>query len=266
MSEVLAPIKPTSRIWAVGTINGDFSALQSLHRKLIKKILPGDRLIYLGNYWGNSTQNTILSAVNEVMLFRRYFIAQKGIHLSDIVFLRGTSEEMLSKIQQIHFAHNPSEVFDWMLMRGIGEIIKAYGFNVDHIRLIMRQGAYSIAQWTSKFSGALQENSGHQALLSDLKHAAYTTDGRLIFVHTGLDISQPLTHQRDIFWWGTSMFNNITKRYYNCMKVIRGASFQAEGIQEREFTLSIDGGAGRGGKLIAVALDRDGTIIEIIQS
>lgn len=54
--------------------------------------------------------------------------------------MRGSTEEMLSKLQQIHFAPNPGEVFDWMLSRGIAGTLRAYGFDPSHTQSLMRQG------------------------------------------------------------------------------------------------------------------------------
>jgi serine/threonine protein phosphatase 1 len=266
MSAVLAPIKSAERIWVVGAINGDYSALCAVHRKLAERIAPGDRLIYLGNYWGDGTGQDVIATINELLLFRRFFIAKDGVDIADIAFLRGAAEEMLSKLQQIQFAPNPGEVFDWMLTRGIAGTIRAYGFDPAHVQSIMRQGAHAIAQWTSQFSDSLRRHPGHGALMSDLKHAAYSNDGLLIFVHAGLDGSRPLTGQTDTFWWGGSMFEAITERYYDCARIIRGASITQTGLQEREFTVSVDGGAGRGGVLIALALDGQGKIGEQITS
>ena len=236
MSAVLAPIKPAERIWVVGAINGDHDALRAVHQKLAPRITPGDRLVYLGNYWGDGSGETVIATINELLLFRRYFIAIDGIDIADIVFLRGASEEMVTKLQQIH------------------------------VQSIMRQGAHAISQWTSQFADALRRHSGHSALLADLKHAAYTTDGRLIFVHAGLDGSRPLTGQTDTFWWGGSMFESITDRYYDCARIVRGASGSQTGLIEREFTLSLDHGAGRGGSLLALALDGQGKVSDRIES
>jgi serine/threonine protein phosphatase 1 len=266
MSAVLAPIKPAAKIWVVGAINGDHGALRAVHQKLAKRVGSGDRLVYLGNYWGDGAPESIIAAINEILLFRRFFIAMDGVDIADIVFLRGASEEMLSKLQQIQFAPNPGEVFDWMLTRGIAGTVRAYGFDPAHVQSVMRQGAHAISQWTSMFGDALRRHPGHNAFLSDLKHAAYSTDGRLIFVHAGLDGTRPLTGQTDTFWWGGSMFEAITERYYDCARIVRGASLGQAGLQEREFTLSIDGGAGRGGALIAVELDEQGKITDQITS
>ncbi|MFV1851597.1 MAG: hypothetical protein ACMZ66_12915 [Thalassospira sp.] len=266
MSAVLAPIKPADRIWVVGAINGDYRALRVVHQKLAERVRPGDRLVYLGNYWGDGSGEHVVTTINELLLFRRYFIAIDGVDIADIAFLRGAAEEMLSKLQQIQFAPNPGEVFDWMLSRGVAGTVRAYGFDPAHVQTTMRQGAHAISQWTSMFGDALRRHSGHNALMSDLKHAAYSTDGRLIFVHAGLDGSRPLTGQTDTFWWGGSMFEAITERYYDCARIVRGSSHGQAGLQEREFTLSIDGGAGRGGHLIAAALDGHGKIVDHITS
>ena len=89
MSAVLAPIKPAERIWVVGAINGDHEALRAVHQKLAPRITPGDRLVYLGNYWGDGSGESVIATINELLLFRRYFIAIDGIDIADNVFLRG---------------------------------------------------------------------------------------------------------------------------------------------------------------------------------
>ncbi|MEQ5776534.1 MULTISPECIES: hypothetical protein [unclassified Thalassospira] len=263
---VLASLKPADRIWVVGAVNGDFAALQAVHAKLARKIRAGDRLVYTGNYWGDGPGENVLAAINEVLLFRRFFIAQDGVDLGDIVFLRGAAEEMLTKLQQLQFAPNPGEVFEWMLSRGAAGIVRAYGFNPATVQATMRQGAHLISQWTSQLSDALRRHGGHGALMADLKHAAYVSDGSLIFVHAGLDSSRALTAQTDTFWWGGSMFEAITEQYYDCTRIIRGASNTTPGISEREYTLSLDGGAGRGGKLVAAAIGPNGQIVDRIES
>ena len=73
MSTVLAPIKPAERIWVVGAINGDHGALCAVHQKLAQHMKPGDRLVYLGNYWGDGTAENVVATINELLLFRRFF-------------------------------------------------------------------------------------------------------------------------------------------------------------------------------------------------
>jgi serine/threonine protein phosphatase 1 len=262
---ILAPLKPATRIWAIGAINGDLPALQAVHTKLARKLRDGDRIVYLGNYWGDGSAESVTGTIDELLLFRRYFIARDGVDMGDIAFLRGAAEEMLSKLQKIQFAPNPGEVFDWMLSRGIAGIVRGYGFDPATVQSTMRKGPQMISFWTGQFGEAFRRHAGHSALLSDLKHAAYVTDGSLIFVHAGLDGSRPLTGQTDTFWWGGSMFESITERYYDCNRIVRGASNGQPGLMEREFTLSIDLGAGRGGHLMAAAIDPDGQIVDRIE-
>ncbi len=263
---VLASLQPADRIWVVGAVNGDIAALQSVHARLARKIRPGDRLVYTGNYWGDGPGDHVIAAINEILLFRRFFIAQDGVDMGDIVFLRGAAEEMLTKMQQLQFAPNPGEVFEWMLTRGAAGIVRAYGFDPAMVQATMRQGAHLISQWTGQLSDAMRRHPGHGALMADLKHAAYVSDGSLIFVHAGLDSSRALTAQTDTFWWGGSMFEAITERYYDCARIIRGSSNNHSGISEREYTLSLDAGAGRGGTLMAAAIGPNGQIVDRIES
>src|SRR5207253_2611342 len=48
-------------------------------------------------------------------------------------------------------------------------------------------------------------------------------------------------------------------------RVVRGFDRQPRGLVESEFAVSIDGGAGRGGRLIAAAFAPDGTVLEVLQ-
>ncbi|HEC00919.1 MAG TPA: hypothetical protein ENI91_04435, partial [Sphingomonadales bacterium] len=50
------------RIWAVAAIHGQSSALADLHEELVTKFQAGDRLVYLGNYFGR--ENTAVETVN----------------------------------------------------------------------------------------------------------------------------------------------------------------------------------------------------------
>ena len=258
---LFAPIEPSERLWVIGAINGQLDALNAVHRQLAERIRPGDRLIYTGNYFGDGER--VADCIDQILLFRRAFLALSGVGLQDIVFLRGANEEMFSKLLQLHFAPNPSDVLDWMLKQGLGPSIRNYGGGVEEGRLIARQGAQSISKWTSALRSGLRARDGHTQLLNTLMHAAYVTDGSLIFVHKGLDVSKPLYTQGDVFWWGGQGFDEMTSAYHGAKRLIRGAGASPPGLTEGRYTLTVDGGCGRGtGMLIAVRLDGQGRVEE----
>lgn len=262
--QLFAAVPPSERIWAVGAVNGQAALLGALHQALWPRLRVGDRLIYLGNYFGDGDQ--VGRCIDELLLFRRAFIARDGVALDDIVFLRGAAEEMLSKLLQLHFAPNPAEVFDWIVAQGMGGSVRCYGGHVEEARLIMRQGARGISQWTGRLRDAMRARDGHNALMNVLHHAAYTTDERLLFVHAGIDPTRPLPTQSDSFWWAGGRFEAMARPYFGFRRVVRGAARQGDGVVEGTYTLSLDGGSGRGGGLIAVCLDGDGRLVDRIEA
>ena len=260
--DLLAPLTPADRIWAVGAINGDAHGLQGIHRQLASRLGRGDRLVYLGNYFGDGDE--VGRTIDEILLFRRAFIALPGVELSDIAFLRGAAEEIVSKLLQIHFAPNPGDVFDWMLDQGLAGTIRAYGARAEEARPIMRQGARGISAWTGRIRDAMRARDGHEALMAHLHHAAYTVDGKLLFVHAGLDPSRPLPNQSDSFWWDIRRFDRISTPYYDFVRLIRGSARHRTGLTETELTVTLDGGAGRGGTVLAAGIAPDGQLTEVL--
>ena len=163
---LFAPIEPSERLWVIGAVNGQLEALNAVHRQLAERIRPGDRLIYTGNYFGDGER--VADCIDQILLFRRAFLALDGVDLQDIVFLRGANEEMLAKLLQLHFAPSPSDVLDWMLKHGLGATIRNYGGGIEEGRLIARQGAQSISKWTSALRANLRARDGHTQLLNNL--------------------------------------------------------------------------------------------------
>jgi serine/threonine protein phosphatase 1 len=99
-----------------------------------------------------------------------------------------------------------------------------------------------------------------------LRHAAVSADDRLLFVHAGVDPSRPLAAQSDAFWWGDRDILALTAPFAGFRRVIRGFDRQPRGVVESEFAVSLDGGAGRGGRLLAAAFDPEGSVLEVLQA
>jgi serine/threonine protein phosphatase 1 len=106
---------------------------------------------------------------------------------------------------------------------------------------------------------------GHTKLFAVLRHAAISDDDRLLFVHAGIDPARPLAAQGDAFWWGPTDILDLAEPFAGFRRVVRGFDRERRGIVEREFAVSLDAGAGRGGQLLAAAFAPDGAIIEILQ-
>lgn len=246
------------RIWAVGAIHGELETLKKLHKKLISKFRRGDKLVYLGNYFGDSDKNK--ETYDEILLTRRAIMSLPEVFMpEDFIYLRGAREEMFFKLLQIHFAPNPVEVMGWLLDHGIDSSIAAYGETDETAKAIVRQGTMALTKWTNGIRRQIQACPGHIELTNCLKRACLTEDGNLLFVHACIDPSRPLTMQKDQFWWDSGHFDEIDQKFSEFTKVIRGYDHANRGvILDRQFTGTIDGGCGRGGNLHAVCFTPDG--------
>jgi len=254
------------RIWAIGSIHGEVDTLQSVHKTLISKFRRGDKLVYLGNYFGNSDFNK--ETFNELLVARRKLMSLPEVFMpEDFVYLRGAREEMFFKALQIQFAPNPVEVMDWLLDHGLASSLAAYGESEKTARGIVRQGTMALTRWTNGIRRTIQACPGHLELTSSLKRACFTGDGKLLFVHASIDPSRPLTMQKDQFWWDNGNFDKIDEKFSDFSKVIRGYDHAKGGIQlDRQFTATVDGGCGRGGKLHAICFSPDGVKHDEIKS
>jgi serine/threonine protein phosphatase 1 len=206
------------------------------------------------------------------MTFRREIIAQPRMFTSDVVYLRGSQEEMWEKLLQLQFAVNPREVFEWMVAQGVGATIAAYGGNVDQGRMAMREGPMAIGRWTGTLRQAMTDRPGHRALVSSLRRAAHTDDRQLLFVHAGLDPSRTLGEQSDALWWGHPGWAQMNTAYEGFRRVARGFDRSAArarapgGVESGAFTYTVDGGCGFGGPLVAACLTPDGGLVDRIEA
>ena len=90
-----AIFRNSSRLWAVGAIHGESERLCVLHAKLSERILEGDRLVYLGNFIGYG--KSIISTINELLLFRRQIMAAPPMNACDIVFFWESQFDMIAR-------------------------------------------------------------------------------------------------------------------------------------------------------------------------
>ena len=260
---VFASLRRADRVWAVASIHGEAERLHRLHADLARRIAPDDRLVYLGNVLGRG--QAVHDTVESVMSFRRLMLARPNGLVQDVAILRGAQEEMWQKLLQLQFAVNPAEVLDWMLEQGVGATLEAYGSSAIEASRAVRQGALAITHWTTKLRQDFQK-TGHQAWLSSLKHAAYTREGDLLFVNSGIRPNRPLDAQTDAFWWGASEFDTIDSQYGGFQKIVRGYDRKHRGIVTEEFTITLDGGCGFDGPLLAGCIERDGTLAEVLEA
>ncbi|MBL8689185.1 MAG: hypothetical protein JNL04_08795 [Rhodospirillaceae bacterium] len=253
-----AELKPSDRLWAVASIHGDAERLGRLHAELAGRLGYNDRLIYLGNYVGHGAKAA--ETIDELLRFRLWFLARPLAFVSDLAYLRGAQEEMWHKLLQLQFATDPRGVLAWMLDHGVGATLAAYGTTADQGKIAARDGALSIGKWTTRIREAIRNRPGHDPFFSGLRRAAI--GGRILFCHAGIDPSRPLDEQTDSFWWGSSAFAQMDRAYGDFATVVRGYDRQHPGLVVTPFTVTLDGGAGFGGPLIACAFDASGQVVD----
>ncbi len=262
-SDVYGKLTAVRRVWAIGAIHGDAEKLKKLHSEIATRTQRGDRFVYLGNLLGYG--DSILETLDEVLAFRRSVFAP-GMESGDFVYLRGSQEEMWNKLLQIQFAPNPREVFEWMMQQGVEATLQAYGGRADEARTLLGEGAIAITRWTNALRTSAQRRPGHDDLLNSVKRAAFTENGRLLFVHAGIDPHRPLSQQGDTFWWGSGYFSAIDAPYGDVKMIVRGYDRRHAGLAMNQWTATVDAGCGFGGRLAAACFLTDGSATEWLEA
>ncbi len=251
------------RIWAVAAIHAQARRLVRLHDTISERFQEGDRLVYLGNYVGHG--EAVLATIDELLDFRRRVLGRQRGFGCDVVFLRGAQEEMWQKLLQLQFAPNPSEVLQWMLRAGMEATVRAYGGDLRQGFAASRDGPRAITRWTGSLRTAMNAAPGHTMLFSALRHAAFTEERSLLFVHASIDPSRPLAAQGDALWWGRQDILDLATRFERFKRIVRGVDHYRRGVVERGLAVSLDGGAGHGGPLIAARFGAEGAVIEVVE-
>ena len=209
-----------NNIWAIGSIHSNLQSFETIKNHIINNFSQNDKIVFLGNIIGvgNFSQETLSSVIDmRLKLMSKYFL-----DTNDIIFLRGSQEEMFLKLLQLHTAPNPKEVLLWMYEHGVNKSIESYGFSSTELINISTQGTISINKWTSKLNEILISHEGHREYFSNLCHAAFPKSRSLLFVNRGVDVSRPLSAQSDCFWWGYHNFSKLNEPYGEFKKIIRG--------------------------------------------
>jgi len=259
-----ARLRAARRVWAIAVIDGEARRLAQLHDAIGERFQLGDRVVYLGNYLGRG--GAVFATIDELLDFRRRVLGRPGGVACDVVFLRGTQEEMWQKLLQLQFAPNPGELLHWMVRAGMEMTVRAYGGDLRQGFAACRDGARTITRWTGALRSSMNATPGHTAFFAALRHAAFTEDRDLLFVHAAIDPSRPLSEQRDAFWWGREDILELKERFAGFRRIVRGVDRDRRGLVEREFAASVDGGAGRGGRLIAACFGLDGALLDIAEA
>ncbi len=213
-------LENVSRIWAVGSIHSNIKALNSIKKFILNNFQKNDKLIFLGNVigLGKNSKETLSSVID----LRFNLMSKFKLKPKEIVFLRGAQEEMFSKILQLQIAPNPSEIIKWMFDHGVDETLNSYGISKEETINVASSGTVGISKWTSKLNEIILKNPGHKEFFLNLKHAAYPTSKKILFINRGVDITRPLSAQNDCFWWGYQNFSKINRPYNSFKRIVRG--------------------------------------------
>ncbi|HZK88706.1 MAG TPA: hypothetical protein VFC56_01030 [Stellaceae bacterium] len=248
------------RIWAVGSVHGEARRLARVHDLIGARFSAGDRLVYLGNYLGHGED--VAATIDELLDFRRRVLGRPQGFACDVIYLRGAQEEMWQKLLQLQFAPTPQELLAWMVRAGVEATVRAYGGDLRQGFAATRDGPRTITRWTGSLRAAMNAAEGHSTLFAALRHAAHTGEGGLLFVHAGIDPRRALTEQGDTFWWSASDILDLEAPFADFRRVIRGFDRDRRGLVESRFGVSVDAGAGRGGRLQVACFAADGSIVD----
>jgi serine/threonine protein phosphatase 1 len=259
-----AILRAARRVWAVGAIHGEAERLDRLHAELWPRLELCDRIVYLGNMIGRGSGSH--EVVDTLLRFRLDVLAQPHSHVDDVVYLRGSQEEMWQKLLQLQFATDPRGVLRWMLEQGVGATLQSYGISAEDALRRATTGTVVLTRWTGRLREQIQAHPGHYQLMAALRRAAYTDDGALLFVNSGLDPSRPLEAQSDSFWWSSGKFHRIAEPYGGFRRIVRGFDPSHAGFSVTDYTVTLDGGCGFGGALIAACITADGAVIDKVEA
>jgi len=248
------------RTWVIGAVHGEAKRLRQIHEAVSQEYRPGDRIVYSGNLMGYGSD--VVGAINEALVFRRAVLARHDIDPSTIVFLRGSQEEMWRKLLQLHFAQEPEEVLGWMLSRGMKASLESYGLDASEVQAAAAEGRAALSRWTGQASDIVDSHDGHRAYMTNLRHAAKADDGSLLVVNSGFEPNVEMRKQLDSFWWGGAEFNTLQPEHSGAKLVVRGSTHGTPGVRVDRYTVTLDGGAGRGGKVCAALFSLQGSMVQ----
>lgn len=264
---IIAPLGTPKNTWVIGSIHSDIDKLIALHDNLLERFTPGDRLIYTGNYtgYGFCPKQTL----EEIITFRRLILSIPGVIPSDIIYLRGQQEEIISKLMELPFAQNPEQIYLWMLKNGLAETLEGFGVDRNDGQLAAKEGVMGLCRWTGRVRGRLRTIAGYDTFMNELKRAAHTcqtTEAPMLFVNAGIDFKKSLNAQGDSFWWASKDFANAQKTYDPFKYVVRGFDPEHQGVHVNGITATIDGGCGFGGTLACAGFAKNSELIDLFEA
>lgn len=212
--------KNVNRIWAIGSIHSNIESFETIKDHIIKNFKFDDKIVFLGNVigLGENAKDTVSSIID----LRFKLMAKFILKSEDVVFLRGSQEEMFNKLLQLQIAPNPIEIIEWMFNHGVDKTLESYSFDPEDFKKVASQGVIQILKCTARLNLSISSLPGHKEFFSNLKHAAFSNSKKILFVNRGVDVSRPLSAQNDCFWWGYQNFSLIDKPYNSFERIVRG--------------------------------------------
>jgi len=260
-------LKFCKKIWAIGSIHSHVESFESIKKHILDNFSINDKLVFLGNIigLGKNAKQTLYSVLD----LRKQLMLKYYLNNDDLVFLRGAQEEMFLKLLQLQTAPNPLDIVKWMFEHGVDSSIKSYGFNSEELFQVSTQGTIPISKWTSRLHSSLQEQPGHNQYFINLKHAAYTTSKKILFLNRGVDTSRPLSAQNDCFWWGYQNFSNLNQPYGTFIRIVRG--YKSSNNKEitdinKKIVCSLFNQPLNNPKILAGIFDDSGKILDLFES
>ena len=256
-----------STLWVIPSIHSDSERLKAVHDAIFQKFSLGDRILYLGNYTGYGGQP--LETIDEILEFRRLILSYRGVTPSDIIYLRGTQEEIWHQLTQLHYARTPVETLLWMLSSGLAPTLQAYGYSHHDAVMAAKEGMHSLIKFIGKVQMTLRAIPGYYDFVNSHHRAAYTEDGDrlpLLFVPCGIDPNQALETQVEGLTWHADKFDDLECAYDPFEKVIRGFDPKHRGLNLNGIKATLDGGCGFGGDLICAGIQSNGQISELMEA
>ena len=267
MNEKFAELGSPRRIWTIAALHGDVDRLATLHDHIAARFQVRDRLVYLGNYMGAFSHHNA-AMMDEVLAFRSALLCKPGVEPSDIVYLRGPSEESWQRLLRLQFAPLPHQTLEKLLASGVEAYLRLYGVSVSDTRSIARSGSLTITRWTNHLR-ALQRNApGHEKFMFTTRRAAFTNIGsdqkRLLLVPASFDSARSIDDQGESLWWTAAPFRVTGRALASYNRIVRGFDSVNGGADLDDLAVTLDGGCGRGGPLICGSFTSTGKLSELI--
>lgn len=271
-------LEPHGRIWAIGAIHGEIAPLRQLLTKLANRMQPGDAVVCLGNYFGYGTDGALV--LEELLAFRSWCLSTPPLQtVNNFVFLRGQQEEMLLRLMNLYKRKDPANFLPWMEQHGMLSVLESFGLDWPLLQTAVRLGPNTLKSWCVSVQELIPKIPGLLPLLAQLKWGAYSPKARVVFTHAGYQAGKSLAQQNEeILLWGNrsklpanedslsvaGFLDAEDSEPYRL--IVHGFSPTKSGYSRKQGVVTVDGGAGRGGELVATLISASGVPLQWLTS